>query len=433
MRVRALVPVLTLMCICNRVDAHQGTVFYGDVAVRGATVRLTLQLPDNAIAAALRSGDVDAVLSREEALASADRLAQRLAETVIVDGDGHRCRAPERADEARLADKADGFFLVVSAVWDCEHAVSTVRLTDSLFFDVDARHELLLRVLVPGEPPASEIVRSTRRTLTITRTVGWVERALDGVRLGIAHIFTGYDHLAFLFALLAAARLASLRRGLVDVARVVTAFTVAHSITLVAAGLDLVRLPSRIVEPAIALSIAAVAATNLFRTLRRPDADGDDASTATARRQAVVAFVFGLVHGFGFASVLRELELPREGLVATLLAFNVGVEIGQLAIVAVVAPALALAARGQTQRPLVAAAIVALAAVLALILVAAGLGRMQVILAVGGGALALVALVPRLGYTRAIGAGSALVLLPLSLFWFVERVLERSLLGGALG
>jgi hypothetical protein len=430
MRGRAWVAVLTLICICNRVDAHQGTVFYGDLAVRGASVRLTLQLPDVAIAAALRSRDVDATTSRDEALRSADALARRMAETFTIEGDGRRCAPPERADEVRLEDKADGFFLVVSASWDCGRAASTVRLTDALFFDVDRRHELMLRVLAPGAPTTTEILRDARRAVTVSRTVGWGERILDGIRLGIAHIFTGYDHLAFLFALLAAARLASLRRGLADVARVVTAFTVAHSITLVAAGLEVVRLPSRVVEAAIALSIFAVAAGNLWRARARTPVD-DRRDATTERRQAAIAFAFGLIHGFGFASVLRELDLPREGLVATLLAFNVGVELGQLAVVVIVAPALALAARAPT--PARKAGIVALAGLLALILVGAGLGRAQVAIAVGGGALALVALAPRLGYPRVVGAGSAFVLLPLSLFWFVERVLERALLGGMLG
>lgn len=404
-------------------------MFYGDLAVRGATVRLTLQLPDVAVAAALRSRDVDASTTRDEALRSGEALVRRLAETITVEGDGRRCAPPAHADELRVEDKADGFFLLVGATWDCGHAVSTVRLTDGLFFDVDARHELMLRVLVPGEPAATEILRDARRTVTVSRTVGWLERALDGVRLGIAHIFTGYDHLAFLFALLAAARLASLRRGLLDVARVVTAFTVAHSITLVAAGLDLVRLPARVVEPSIALSIFAVAAANLMRVSR--GGAGDERAVTTARRQAAAAFAFGLIHGFGFASVLRELELPREGLVATLLSFNVGVELGQLAIVALVAPALAVAARPPSFAR--AAAILALAAPVALLLVGAGLGRAQVLVTVGGAALALVALAPRLGYARVVLGGSAAVLLPLSLFWFIERVLDRALLGGLFG
>ena len=109
-----------------------------------------------------------------------------------------------------------------------------------------------------------------------------------------------------------------------DVFRIVTAFTVAHSITLSLATLGVVTLPSRLVESAIALSVVAAALNNL-----RPVVRG---------RRWVVAFVFGLVHGFGFASVLMDLGLPQGALVLALVGFNLGVEIGQLALVAAFLP-----------------------------------------------------------------------------------------------
>jgi len=142
------------------------------------------------------------------------------------------------------------------------------------------------------------------------------------LRLGIAHIWTGYDHLLFLFGLLAVCR--SFR----SIVAIISCFTAAHSITLALATLDVVSLPSRFVEPMIAASISYVGIENLVRRGAEP-----------AGRWALT-FAFGLIHGFGFASVLKELGVGSSGhgLAAPLLAFNLGVEIGQISIAAIVLP-----------------------------------------------------------------------------------------------
>jgi len=139
---------------------------------------------------------------------------------------------------------------------------------------------------------------------------------------GVQHILIGPDHILFLIGLLL---LGGHWKVLV---RIVTAFTIGHSITLSLAALGVVSPPARLIEPAIALSIVFVGADNLVR------GRGRDV-------RAWIALVFGLVHGFGFASVLREFGLPQEALGWSLLSFNVGVEIGQLAIVLVIATLLA--------------------------------------------------------------------------------------------
>jgi hydrogenase/urease accessory protein HupE len=137
---------------------------------------------------------------------------------------------------------------------------------------------------------------------------------------GIEHIFLGYDHIAFLIGVVLWAR------RLVPVIKIVTAFTIAHSITLSLAVLNIVVIPGVVVEPAIAASIVFVAMENFFSR----DVDG----------RWRVTFAFGLVHGFGFASALREVGLPANAIVTALAAFNAGVEIGQVAIVSIVIPAL---------------------------------------------------------------------------------------------
>ena len=130
---------------------------------------------------------------------------------------------------------------------------------------------------------------------------------------GVEHIAIGYDHIAFLVAVILWGR------RLWPLVGVVTAFTIAHSVTLTLAVLDIVSPPTRLVEIAIALSIVYVAAENFF--------------VRDLRRRWLVTFVFGLVHGFGFAGVLREYGIPRDALVPALAAFNIGVELGQIVIV----------------------------------------------------------------------------------------------------
>ena len=165
----------------------------------------------------------------------------------------------------------------------------------------------------------------------------------DYLKEGVLHIWAGFDHILFLLSLLLPAVLVrsatsgeaglhrrASRAALWDVLKVVTAFTVAHSITLSLATLGVVSLPSRLVESAIAASVVLAAINNIC-----PVVYGG---------RWIIAFCFGLIHGFGFASVLVDLGLPQGSLLLALVAFNLGVEVGQLAIVAVFLP-LAYAAR----------------------------------------------------------------------------------------
>jgi hydrogenase/urease accessory protein HupE len=177
-----------------------------------------------------------------------------------------------------------------------------------------------------GERQVSFEEPSQKVAIDVDRPVatGW----LDFVKLGIKHIITGYDHLLFLVALLATAR------GFWSVVRIVTAFTLAHSVTLTIATLDILTIPERIIEPLIAASIVWVALENLL--VAEPD-----------RRRWIWSFVFGLVHGFGFASALGELGLKGSAIVRALVGFNVGVEIGQLIFVALFLPALVVLKRGR--------------------------------------------------------------------------------------
>ena len=182
--------------------------------------------------------------------------------------------------------------------------------------------DVLVRIESLGGATQTERLSPTKTTFVVQAAPGASEVATTYLRLGIEHILFGFDHLLFVLALVILVR--DWRR----VALTVTAFTVAHSITLAAATLGLVNVPGPPVEAAIALSIVLVAVeiVNARRGM----------SSLTARWPWLVAFCFGLLHGFGFAGALAEVGLPHHAIPIALLFFNLGVEVGQLAFVAAV-------------------------------------------------------------------------------------------------
>jgi HupE / UreJ protein len=229
---------------------------------------------------------------------------------------------------AHLVDQhTDGAYAVLQFTLDCGQTLpQQLDLEYSLFADLDPSHRGLLRarlgpqtvtaVLGPGQP-SIKLDRDGRSR--------W-QQFLDYSREGVWHIWVGFDHVLFLLSLLLPAVLSAARfaPAFWEVLKVVTAFTVAHSMTLALAALGVVSLPSRVIESAIAASVVLAALNNLWPVV--------------TRGRWVVAFVFGLIHGFGFASVLADLGLPQENLLLALVGFNLGVEAGQLCIVALFLP-----------------------------------------------------------------------------------------------
>ncbi|MGH7956279.1 MAG: HupE/UreJ family protein [Opitutaceae bacterium] len=193
----------------------------------------------------------------------------------------------------------------------------------------DERGSALTRKLIKADDATLEVpvsgaagVRIARGEEEPARPVADSTTAWEFIKLGVEHIWTGFDHLLFLFALLLVCR--SFR----SIVAIVTCFTVAHSLTLALATLDVVNLPSRFVEATIAASIVFVGAENLLRRGEEP------------RGRWVLTFAFGLIHGFGFASVLRDLGVGAgaQGIGMPLFTFNVGVEVGQIVLASVVLP-----------------------------------------------------------------------------------------------
>jgi hypothetical protein len=297
--------------------AHEGgTNGYATITVDGDRARYILALWPEALPEAL-AADIRRAQAGDET--SRGRLTDLVRDKVTLTAGGRRC-AVAGGSARPVPPASTALTLVLDFV--CGGDVTTLRIRDDLFDVLGADHHTLARIDLPGRSVQFAFDFDARET-EVALDGGEVGGFVSFVRLGVEHILTGWDHLLFLLVLL-------LRSGgWLSLVKIVTAFTVAHSVTLALAALDIVALPDRMVEAVIALSIAVVAAENLFLT-------------PVVARRWLVSFAFGLVHGFGFSSVLRELGLPTHGLLVSLLGFNVGVELGQMAVVAVALPALLL-------------------------------------------------------------------------------------------
>ena len=210
-------------------------------------------------------------------------------------------------------------------------------------FPYDPIHQTFVNIYEQGTLRQQNILTaddSSMRFFAGTTQGRWsVVRTFVGS--GIEHILIGPDHVLFLIGLLLPG--GTIRR----LALIVTAFTVGHSLTLSLAALDIVSPPGRIIEPLIALTIVVVGTDNLFVIQDRRRAAAEAASAAPRDARPLFAGFFGLIHGFGFASVLKEFGLPTEALAWSLVSFNIGVEIGQLVIVGISATILAMVTRAR--------------------------------------------------------------------------------------
>lgn len=230
----------------------------------------------------------------------------------------------------------DGAYAVLLMDGGCPiNASGTLQVEYQLLFDIDPTHRGILLDQRARAKAASRIFSMDSPTLELTpQSMGGLQVLLNYVREGIHHILIGLDHLLFIAMLILPAVLVldgrqwqqveSFRPAFFNLLKVITAFTVAHSITLSLAVLGIVDLPSRLVESAIALSIMIVAVNILYPVI--------------THGQWKLAFGFGLLHGFGFASVLMDLQMPAGALAEALLGFNVGVELGQLLLVLLLFP-----------------------------------------------------------------------------------------------
>jgi hydrogenase/urease accessory protein HupE len=299
--------------------AHQVNLSTARVVLgkdRSVAVEVTLKGSDADRLAGTKIFDAqhDEVDPARVAASAAAIVAYIHAHLAVTGVDGKACAA----GDAALVPDGDG--IIFRNNYACRDVPGDIVYRSTVLTEKDSTaRQIVLVGEGSGEQQALLDASNTGITLSAP-ALSWLATMQRYLVTGIEHIFLGYDHIAFLVAVVLWAR------RLFPVIKIVTAFTVAHSITLSLAALDIVVIPSGIVEPAIAASIVFVAVENFFSR----DID----------RRWRVTFAFGLIHGFGFASALREFGLPPNAVAAALAAFNIGVEIGQVAIVSIVVPAL---------------------------------------------------------------------------------------------
>lgn len=302
-----------------RAYAHRGSVKHLVVEPldTGANVRVEVETVDVAVELGLGERADEAETLRDPA-----RIREWLRAGIHVENDDGRCEMRALDQPIERLDDGDTPRIAVALVASCSEA-RPLTLVDETIFENDAQHEAYVRLRFSDGDETSVLRRGRQRTqIGAPSSVGSL--LLTFLEEGILHLVTGYDHLLFLLSLLLTSGLRAkkdgLRRELRDVTFVVTAFTVGHSVTLIAAALGWLVLPARLVESAIALSIVIVALLNITK----PD---------TRAPMPWIALGFGLVHGFGFSGVLAELGLPARARVLSLLSFNVGIELAQIAAV----------------------------------------------------------------------------------------------------
>jgi hypothetical protein len=307
---------IVALLLCATAAAHTGgTTGFATVTLSGQTVRYSLALSMASVTPEL----ADRMRLGQPALApDYQPLLAAVEGHVHISSDGQPCQATP----GTLTPPAmEGGNVAIVVLFACASPPRELAIRDNLFDVLGKDYHTLANIEWQGGSQQFVFQPDLRET----RITIQADQAASGARsffsLGIEHILFGFDHLLFLLALV-------LRGGnLWSLLKIVTAFTIAHSITLALAVFNVLVLPDWLVQAVIALSISYVAAENLF--MRRP----------VSHRWAV-SFLFGLVHGVGFSSVLRELNLPAGGLVWPLLSFNLGVEVGQATAVALALPLL---------------------------------------------------------------------------------------------
>ena len=315
-----------VLCICllalvwlQPAAAHPVPFSFLDVHITAAGIEGSLILHDFDLAHELGITSVERLRDRTFLAERSASIRALLTARLAIAADG-KTLSPDWGEPEILADRQAIRFALR---FPNTPAPGTISIS-ALLFPYDPNHQTFVNIYEEGELTRQVILNrfESRMDHVFGTRQGSIAVVRKFIPEGIHHILIGPDHLLFLVGLLLLG--GSIRRLLL----VVTSFTLAHSITLTLAALDILTPPARIIEPAIALSIVYVGFDNLLVK------EGRDV-------RAWIAFAFGFIHGFGFANVLREMDLPRRALGWSLFSFNFGVEIGQMFVVVIVASALA--------------------------------------------------------------------------------------------
>jgi HupE / UreJ protein len=309
--------LLLVLSLAMPSSAHWADLAVADIQVKSKDIEINLTVPTGLLAQF--DDDKNQQLSEAEIVQNQLGLEKFLAEKIRPKASGEK---PEKFTVKSGVNKelpsnlniTPGTHSNLILQYHWEKPIEQLQVSYDLFVPGVATARCLAQVHRGNQLSNLVFTPSNSNAALIDAPV--LQQISSFIALGIEHIWTGYDHILFLISLL------MLGGELRYLLKIVTAFSLSHSFTLFLAALNIVSVPSRWVEIAIALSIAYIASENLWR------------KEAKARWQ--LAFAFGLIHGLGFSSAMQELELPRTNLVTSLASFSLGIEVGQFAIVLLV-------------------------------------------------------------------------------------------------
>jgi len=340
-----LILLLTLPSVAS---AHNYSASFTTLKIEKDQTELKFSIDTTSLIELLSGLDTnkDFELNKAEIKKAHHHLEELITETLSLDKNNHE-QTPS-VKKMKLVKKENKNFLECTIIYPAFSPGDTISLSDGFYAgDSGTTNYVNLMSATYGAETSQAALQGDSRTWTMlltevqqdqqsasenqadqdhkqsdlpkensTNTSSW----FSFFKLGIFHILTGYDHLLFLFALIIG------RQKIKQYIGTVTAFTIAHSITISLSVLGIVSLPSRIVESIIALSICYVAVENIFKD--------------KVKNRWVITFLFGLIHGMGFASILKEMEIPKSNLAIALLNFNLGIEFIQLLILLLLIPIL---------------------------------------------------------------------------------------------
>ena len=319
--------VLLLFCMVPA-QAHDTPFSYADLHLSDAGIAMKLEAPAADFAHYLPKVEPGMLLSQSGADANEAAMFALIVKGFHLKADGQELSGTVQSVAPETTSRRDYIHFEIQFAWKDRPKSLGIQ---SYLFPYDSRHKTYVNIY-EGKTLAKQLIFEGQNNMAewvLGSGQSIVQVIREFIAEGIHHIFIGPDHILFIVALLL------LGGNLGQLLKIVTAFTVAHSITLAMATFNVLSPSARLIEPTIALSIVCVGIHDL---LHRNDTE----ENKKRDYRMAFAFCFGLIHGFGFASVLKELELPRQALGWSLFSFNVGVELGQMCIVLAVSPLLAL-------------------------------------------------------------------------------------------
>lgn len=333
LRFAVLIVALAMM---NRAAAHTGSTAYLQAEAQGAqvTLRADYALRDLEDHIGLDANG-DGQVTWGEVKAATPAVLAYLSTRLLVTGDGAACELVA-APVPEMIEHSDGPYAVFSFSGECAKAPREWALTSTALFEFDANHRAFAR-WQSGAQQSSTLLTPSRQTLAVGEAGSNASTATFATywQEGLAHVWSGWDHMLFIAGLFLAAALVRVQGrwqpvprlgpALLDATKLVTAFTIAHAVTLCLTALGWIALSSRLVESLVALSVLFAGLNNVFPMVTR-------------RGLFALAWLFGLIHGTAIAGALLDLGLPPTGRLLALLGFNLGVEAAQLLLVLILVP-----------------------------------------------------------------------------------------------